>query len=476
MTDELASIQRIIRNHVHDVRNSINNLDLQAVLLEDLGTDPEVAATLKGMRAEFTQLEATVKALQSEFAKPQPSTPTTDDLSQVTEPKIAPVGGRGEMEAPGIRPPTPKGDAVDRTSITKPETVLIIDDQAQNLQIIGTVLTKNGYKIMLASSGEAALALLAASTPDLILLDMLMPGMNGIEVCGMLKSKTCWADIPIIFLSVAADKTLIVEALESGGVDYVTKPFNKAELLSRVRTHLALKRARQQLRDLAEDKEELLGMLIHDLGNDLAGLHLNAIVLEKRLDMIPATCAPLVVNILRSTEAVTTFVEEFLTNQSAERILLLAEPLDIRTVVQAAVERHAIFAKAKKITFAVELPGHPIIAHADRHGLPRVLDNLLSNAVKFSPAGSRVMLTVGCGPLEWTHFSIRDEGPGFTAEDQERMFRRYGRLSARPTAGEHSTGLGLSIVKQLVEAMTGRIVVESKAGAGACITVTLPAA
>jgi len=104
-----------------------------------------------------------------------------------------------------------------------------------------------------------------------------------------------------------------------------------------------------------------------------------------------------------------------------------------------------------------------------------VLDNLLSNAIKFSPADSRVTLTADVGPLEWTHFSVRDEGPGFTAEDQEKMFRRYGRLSARPTAGEHSTGLGLSIVKRLVDAMKGRIIVESKAGAGACITINLPA-
>ena len=365
---------------------------------------------------------------------------------------------------------------MDLASITAPETVLIIDDQAQNLQIIGTVLTMAGYEVIRASSGEAAFALLAASTPDLILLDMCMPGMNGIEVCSKLKAKACWADIPVIFLSSADDENLIVAALECGGVDYVTKPFNKAELLSRVRTHLALRRAYEQLRDLAEDKDELLGLLTHDLGNDLAGLHLNAVVLEKQLDTIPALCAPLVVNIVRSTEAVTTFVQEFLSNQSAERIQVLAEPLVIRAILQTAVARHAIVAEAKRITFTVELPEHPILAHADQEGLTRVLDNLLSNAIKFSPTGSSVTLTAGVGPLEWTHFSVRDEGPGFTAEDQEKMFRRYGRLSARPTASEHSTGLGLSIVKRLVEAMKGRIIVESKAGAGACITVTLPAA
>ncbi|MDZ4742636.1 MAG: hybrid sensor histidine kinase/response regulator [Verrucomicrobiota bacterium] len=476
MTDDHTNIQKIIRQHAHDVRNSINNLDLQTVLLEDLGTDPEVAETLKGMRAEFTQLEVTVKALQSKFAEPQPGTPTADDLTQFKDPQTTPMGGCAEVEARGTRPPAQPRDAADPSSITAPETVLIIDDQARNLELIGAVLTMAGYEVICASSGEDAFALLAANTPDLILLDMLMPRMNGIEVCSKLKAKACWADIPTIFLSAADDKNLIVEALECGGVDYVTKPFNKAELLSRVRTHLALKRTREELRDLAEDKDELLGLLTHDLGNDLTGLYVSAVALERQLDTIPALCAPLVVNIVRSTEAVTAFVQEFLTNQSAERIKVLAEPLDICIILEEAEERHTLVAEAKRITLFVELPEHPLYAHADREGLPRVLDNLLSNAIKFSSAGSCVTLTAGVGPLEWIHFSVSDEGPGFTAEDREKMFRRYGRLSARPTAGEHSTGLGLSIVKQLVESMKGRIIVESKAGEGACITVTLPAA
>ncbi len=470
MTDDPLLIQQIIHKHVHDVRNSINSLGLQAVLLEDQGTDPEVAATLKGMRAEMTQLEATVKALQVKFTEPQPSTVADLDLKQVSKQQLSPA----RVRKPKLLIPQP--DAVNLAGITATETILIIDDQARNLQLIGAVLSMLGYKVIPASGGEAAFALLTANTPDLILLDMNMPGLNGIEVCRKLKAKACWADIPIIFLSAANDKNTIVQALECGGVDYVTKPFNKAELLSRVRTHLALKRAREQLRDLAEDKDELLGLLTHDLGNDLTGLHLNAVALERQLDTIPALCAPLVVNIVRSTQTVTTFVQEFLTNQSADRILVLAEPLDIRAILQGAVERHTLVAETKRITLFVELPEHPLYAHADQDALPRVLDNLLTNAIKFSPAGSCVTLSAGEGPLEWAHFSVCDEGPGFTAADKKKMFSRYGRLSARPTAGEHSTGLGLSIVKRLVEAMKGRIIVESKAGAGACITVNLPAA
>jgi two-component system sensor histidine kinase/response regulator len=355
------------------------------------------------------------------------------------------------------------------------ETILIIDDQKQNLQLLTTVLSALGHEVIAASSGRQAFELLEVHTPGLILLDVLMPEMNGIEVCRKIKEDARWKDLPVIFLSAADDKNLIVEALECGGVDYVTKPFNKAELLARVRTHLALRRAREELRHLAEDKDELLGILTHDFGNHLAGIHLNATVLERHLDAIPAADAPLIVNIARSTELMTAFVTEFLANQSAEQIHIGAEPFDLRTVLGEVAERYAVVAGAKKITLVVELPEHPIHACADEEALALVLDNLLSNAVKFSPIEKTVTLTAGAGPQELVHITIRDEGPGFIAGDQEKMFRRYARLSAWPTSGEPSTGLGLFIVKRLVEAMKGRIEVYSKGGEGASITVRLPA-
>jgi len=356
------------------------------------------------------------------------------------------------------------------------ETILIIDDQEQNLQLLNIMLSAVGHEVIAATNGQQALELLATRTPDLILLDVLMPEMNGIDVCRKIKEDVRWKDLPVIFLSAADDKNLIVAALECGGVDYVTKPFNKAELLARVRTHLALRRAREELRHLAEDKDELLGILTHDFGNHLAGIHVNAIVIQRQLEEIPVACAPFIMNIVRSTELMTSFVQEFLANQSVEQIHVEVGPFDLRAVLEEVAERYAVVAGAKKINPDRELPEYPIPACADEEALARVLDNLLSNAVKFSPIERTVTLTAGVGPQGWVHLTIRDEGPGFIPEDQEKMFRRYARLSAWPTSGEPSTGLGLFIVKRLVEAMNGRIFVYSKGGAGACITVHLPAA
>ncbi len=354
------------------------------------------------------------------------------------------------------------------------ETVLIVDDQEQNIRVVGTVLSMMGYEIVPATSGAQALKRLSARTPDLILLDMIMPEVDGLEVCRQIKAVPEWSDIPIIFLSAADDKNIIVQALEGGGVDYVTKPFNKAELLSRVRTHLALKKARDDLRHLAEDKDELLGILAHDLKNHLAGMRLSAGLLADAADALGPRQATLIENIQQSTDRMLAFVKEFLANQSAERLALTPGPVDLVALVEAMAQRHELAAAAKDITLRTDIEVPSAFVHADAEALGQVLDNLVSNAVKFSPPSTTVTLTVTPPVAGFARCSVQDEGPGFTADDQERMFRRYGRLSARPTGGEPSTGLGLSIVKRLIESLGGRIALETVPGRGARFSLTLP--
>ena len=360
---------------------------------------------------------------------------------------------------------------------TKPPTparLLVVDDQEPNLRIIGGMLGDFGYEITLAATGDEALARLDRGPVDLILLDLMMPDRDGIEICRLIRQQPRWQDIPIIFLSAADDKNLIVRALEAGGVDYITKPFNQPELLSRVRTHLALKMARDQLRQLAEDKDELLGILAHDLQNHLVGMAITVQVLQDRAsrhgdNRLERAAA----NIRHSTVQMRAFVQEFLANSAADR----GWTLDIRPVVLneaavAAVQHHAEAARCKGVSLEHE-PSPAASVAADRKALDQVLDNLISNALKFSPAGAAVRVSVQ--PTDHGGvLSVRDEGPGFTEDDKLRMFRRYGRLSARPTGGEPSTGLGLSIVKKLVDAMGGRVECESTAGRGATFRVNLP--
>ena len=161
-------------------------------------------------------------------------------------------------------------------SETNTGCLLVVDDKESNIQVVGASLGKLGFEILPATGGAQAFQRLAVRRPDLILLDLLMPELNGFEVCRKIGENPDWAEIPILFLSSADDKGLIVRALESGGVDYITEPFNDAELVTRVRTHLALKRARDDLNQLAEDRDELLGILTHDLKNHLGGMDMSA--------------------------------------------------------------------------------------------------------------------------------------------------------------------------------------------------------
>ncbi len=353
--------------------------------------------------------------------------------------------------------------------------LLVVDDQEVNIQVVGCALGKLGYEILPATSGAQALKRLAARRPDLILLDILMPEMDGFEVCRRIREHPEWADIPIIFLSAADDKELVVRALEGGGVDYVMKPFDHAELISRVRTHLSLKAARDRLKQLAEDKDELLGILAHDLKNHLGGMQMSAQLLRNRAATEDGKLRQLAENILYSTDQMLAFVKEFLANASAEHGLAITlQPIHLAAAASRAVQQYQEAARRKDITLLSELPPEGTEALADRAALDQVLDNLISNAVKFTPPGKQIDVAVKPCSNGWVEFSIRDQGPGFKEEDKAKMFRRYGRLSARPTGGEPSTGLGLSIVKTLVQNMRGELFCESIPSQGATFILRLP--
>ena len=302
-----------------------------------------------------------------------------------------------------------------------------------------------------------------------------MPDMDGFEVCEKIKQNPRWAEIPIIFLSSADDKDLIVRALKIGGVDYVTKPFNHAELITRVRTHLALKVARDALKQIAEDRDEMLGILTHDLKNHLGGIHLSAGLLRDRAAVLEDPKLRLMVeNISASTSQMLSFVKEFLANASADYGMnLKIEEVDLLKAISHTLQQYAEPAKRKQLTLVTQLPANAALVLADAAALNQVLDNLVSNAVKFSPPEKSIFITVRF-TVNHVECEVRDQGPGLTPEDRPRLFARYGRLSARPTGGEPSTGLGLSIVKKLLHAMRGHIACEDTQGEGGAFIFSLP--
>ena len=352
--------------------------------------------------------------------------------------------------------------------------VLMVDDQEVNLRMVGGIL-RLGFNVFLADDGDKALALMERHAFDLVLLDVRMPTRDGFEICQALRANPRWIDIPIIFLSADNDKDLIVRALAAGGVDYITKPFNPAELVSRVRTHIALKVARDELKQLAEDKDELLGILAHDLKNHLGGIKISAQVLQAGAEkQSNADLASLAATIHAGTDQMYAFVVEFLANCAADRGLTFkAEPIWMDEIAAAATKHYEETARRKRITLTCSGKVTDPTA-ADRSAVNHILHNLISNAVKFSPAGTTVHVSVETDSDGAAICRVRDEGPGFTAADKAQMFRRYQRLSAQPTAEEPSTGLGLSIVKELVQRIGGEIECESEPGRGTTFTLRFP--
>lgn len=358
------------------------------------------------------------------------------------------------------------------------DRILVVDDQEANVRVLGNMLGPLGFEIMPVTSGEQALHLLEGQAADLILLDVLMPEMDGFEVCQRIHAQPRLQEIPIIFLSAADDKTFVVRALEAGAVDYVTKPFNQAELISRVRTHLALKRARDRLKQLAEDKDELLGILAHDLKNHLGGMQMSAKLLHERAAAVSdPRLNRMATNILDASDQMFSFVKEFLANAAADRgFTLSAESVSLPEAASAAVQRYSEAALRKSIRINEEYPPDVPLVLADRGALEQVIDNLVSNAVKFSPPDTSIWLSIAVPASGFLEFRVKDEGPGCDEQDRAQMFTRYRRLSARPTAGEPSTGLGLSIAKRHADAMKGMLHCESEGGQGSTFVLSLPIA
>jgi signal transduction histidine kinase len=357
------------------------------------------------------------------------------------------------------------------------------------------MLREAGYSIMPATNGPAALQRVQKKMPDLILLDLMMPEMDGLEVCQRLKADPATRPVPIIFLTASNEMSHLVQGLQAGAVDYVTKPFNPPELLARVRTHLELKHARdtivrygQELARLNEEKNEFMGIAAHDLRNPLGAIIGYAEIITEETASLQASpgerfeqalqemcgCAT---RIKHTSNRMAEMVQNLLDANRIERgeMKVSLARTDLAPVLNSVIETQRSRATAKQQTIHLESQGTPPVALLDSAVTVQVLENLVSNAVKYSPPGKSIYVrlkksatTVRC--------EVQDEGPGLSAEDQKKLFGKFARLSAKPTGGEHSTGLGLSIVKKMVEAMNGKVWCQSELGAGATFIVEFPTA
>ncbi len=382
--------------------------------------------------------------------------------------------------------------------------ILIVDDIGANLKLLSDILKPEGYNIRLAPGGEFALLAVELEKPDLILLDIMMPGMDGYEVCRRLKENPGLADIPVIFISALGDTGNIVTALTSGGADYINKPFQAEEVIARVHTHLKLYWQGRELRDLNASlelkveertqelrevnknleranlaKSEFLSRVSHELRTPM-----NAILgFAQLMDMgeLNPGHKKRVSHILNSGKHLLELIDEVLDISGIEsgKLTILSEPVQLKGIVAETIDTIKPLADARQLKLEFQ-DSHvnELFVMSDRKRLKQMLTNLLSNAVKYNRQGGTISVKTETRSMDdqgivFVRISVKDTGLGIPADDIPKLFAPFERIGAEQTDAE-GTGLGLALVKRIMDAMEGLVGVESIVGEGSTFWIEMP--
>jgi signal transduction histidine kinase len=368
--------------------------------------------------------------------------------------------------------------------------LLVVDDIEDNRKVLSRRLERQGYAVATAENGRQALERLRAETFDLVLLDIMMPEMDGYEVLQRLQADEALRHIPVIMISALSELDSVVRCIEMGAEDYLPKPFNPTLLKARIGACLEKKRARdrethlfeqlevnyQRLQELEKSRDDLTHMIIHDLRTPLNSVMMGMQALEVVGDLNEAQREMLGIT-MKGGRNLVEIINDLLDISKMEGGALQLERREIEpaALIEAALEQVAALASAKNLTLTAGLePGLPPVM-ADEAKLLRILVNLLSNALKFTPSGGTVTITVrtdNAGPS--LLFSVTDTGEGIPSEAFGRIFEKFGQVESRQGGRAMSTGLGLTFCKLAVEAHGGHIGVESTPGQGSTFSFTIP--
>jgi len=355
--------------------------------------------------------------------------------------------------------------------------ILIVDDVPKNIQVAANILQREGYQMAFAQNGKTAIAQAQSNQFDLILLDIMMPDMDGFEVCRYLREEPGTRDIPIIFLTARTESESIIKGFELGATDYVTKPFNGAELLARVRTHLELRRAHQELQEANATKDKFFSIIAHDLKNPFnVFLGLSKLLLDNYDEFDNEKRKNIIQNIYQASENGYKLLENLLewSRIQTGRIKWRPDHIDLYTYAFENISFLEAGAYNKKITLHSDISKGTLV-YADPDMVTTVIRNLMSNAIKFTDEGGEVRISSETAG-DYEEVIISDTGIGIEEKNMRQLFRIGVHQSGLGTAGEQGTGLGLILCKEFVEKNRGRISLDSEVGRGSVFKFTLPKA
>ena len=354
----------------------------------------------------------------------------------------------------------------------KPD-ILIVEDEELNRDIMARRLSGGEYDIRFAGDGQQALDEVIVKKPDLILLDIMLPEIMGLQVLHTLRQSYSMVELPIIMVTAIIEDKRIVRALELGANDYVTKPVNFPILIARIQTQLSL-------HQLSALNKEFIATASHDLRKplsiifDVASQARHRIASGEPCD--PETILEDMTIIAQSSSYMQGIAECILDSQTSGfgQIRLTKAPLHVEPIISEVIERHREHANEKKIGLISKLSTEKMIIDADRTRITQVLDNYVGNAVKFCSASNSISIIVK-QETDSIRFEVTDTGPGLTDSDMSLLFMQDVELSNKPTDGESSTGLGLPICKQLIDLHGGKLGAFNNGDSGATFWFSLPA-
>ncbi len=361
--------------------------------------------------------------------------------------------------------------------------ILVVDDSPLTRRKLRFLLERQKYEIFEARSGEEALWLAPECHPDLILLDVMLDGMNGYDTCRRLKATSGLEEIPVIFLTGKTETEDIVTGFDAGASDYIGKPFKPQEALPRIRTHLNVRllsdfrrKHIEELHGLNRAKDRLLRIASHDLRNPLSSIRgLSEMLEEDSFGQLNEDQREIVTSIRSAAEGMMGLLTDLLelSTLDGDKMRIKFAEESIGEVAQNVVNLCKVPAGKKSIEVLLDIGMVPERSLFDKNQIRRVIENLVSNAIKFSPFERQVTVRLSRAETD-IRIDVLDQGPGIPEEEQSALFKEFSRTSVQPTAGEQSTGLGLSICRRIVEAHGGEISMHNRPEGGACFTFTLP--
>ncbi len=351
------------------------------------------------------------------------------------------------------------------------DRILVVDDSPDNLLLVQSILEGEGYELVEARDGPSALAAVAEVPPDLILLDVMMPGMDGFEVTAKLRADRSLPFIPILLIT-AYDKPSVVRGLDAGADDFIRKPVEIDELLARVRSLLRLKRSVDERDEIVQQRADFVSRLTHDLRTPLvAADRMLGLFLQGVLGEVPPRMAEALATMSRSNRNLLAMVNTLLEVYRFEegRKVFNFLPVDLRQLVVEICQELAPLADEKKLVLEQTWPeDREILTHGDRLELHRLFTNLVGNAIKFTDAGW-IKVTIAVRESAWI-VTVADSGPGISPEDRTQIFERFRQGKHKHTG----SGLGLHLAKRIAQSHGGDITVVSEPGQGSTFSVSLP--